>query len=227
MSDPMKLIIYVSFKSKWPAVEELFTAGSAIVTRCRGTPAEALSYCRRVSPCVLLVDETLFQQVDPDVFSDAVEMGRAIRVLVASEEDDDLRAEHLIRMGCAGILNKKMSAEEILHALDRVTAGELWLSRKRTSSIIQKLLMEAKHHLTLRESQVLSLLSAGFKNSEIAQRLYLSPETIRWHLRTLYKKLGTHDRFRLGIQARLLQESARLLSEPHAESAENFTANTK
>jgi len=204
----MELVLSGFFGSRWPAIEHLFSTGGAIVTRCGGTPAEVMTYCGRVSPCVLIVNDMFFQDLDIDTFCYAVESERAIHVLVALEEDDDFRCERLIRMGCAGILNREMNEQQVLHALEVVAAGELWLSRKQLGSIIRKMLIESRHRLTLRESQVLNLVSEGLKNSEIADRLFVSPETIRWHLRSLYKKMGTHDRFRIAIHSRLIQEPA-------------------
>jgi DNA-binding NarL/FixJ family response regulator len=97
-------------------------------------------------------------------------------------------------MGCVGLVSRDFTAEQAFRALSAVLDGELWLSRKTSSQTLLKLIREAKYHLTSRESQILSLLGEGLKNHEIAERLFISPQTVRWHLRSLYTKLGTHDR---------------------------------
>jgi ATP/maltotriose-dependent transcriptional regulator MalT len=75
-------------------------------------------------------------------------------------------------------------------------------SRKTVSTVLQSLLFASKHRLTFRETEILGLVANGLKNREIAKRLLISPETVRWHLRTLYNKLGTHDRMRAVIKVR-------------------------
>ena len=132
--------------------------------------------------------------MDAERFSEAIDFGRSIRVLVEYQQEDDLRAERLIRIGCAGLLSRDTTAEQALRAIGAVLDGELWISRKATSQTLQKLVREAKYRLTPRESQILGLVGKGLRNHEIAERLYVSPQTVRWHLRSIYSKLGTHDR---------------------------------
>jgi len=194
MSEAVRLVLSGNLSSKWRDLSQMLAPRRVAVTTYTGPPAEVLSHCRRLTPCVLVVPDCFFDQIDPDEFCRTVDFGRSIHVMVELQKDDPLKAEQLIRMGCAGLLSQEANSELALHALDSILDGELWLSRRMISSTLQKLLCEAKHHLTFRESQILSLLGEGLKNYEIAERLFISPQTVRWHLRSLYSKLGTHDR---------------------------------
>jgi DNA-binding NarL/FixJ family response regulator len=194
MSDPVRLVLSADLSSKWQDVARLLGANNAAVISYHGPPLELLAHCRRLAPCVLIAPENLFDQVNAETLSEAIDFGRSIRVLVEYQQEDPLRAERLIRMGCVGLVSRDLTAEQAFRALSAVLDGELWLSRKTSSQTLLKLIREAKYHLTSRESQILSLLGEGLKNHEIAERLFISPQTVRWHLRSLYTKLGTHDR---------------------------------
>jgi DNA-binding CsgD family transcriptional regulator len=53
---------------------------------------------------------------------------------------------------------------------------------------------QSRHNLTPREGQILDLISRGRSNRDIAEELFISRETVRWHIRTLYAKIGVRDR---------------------------------
>jgi DNA-binding NarL/FixJ family response regulator len=184
----------VDLSSKWQEVAELLGTRGTEVSVYGGPPSELLAHCRRLAPCVLVASDRLFEEVNSETLSQLIDYKRSVRVMVEYHRLDPLRAESLILMGCAGLLNRDATAEEAAHAVSTVLDGELWLSRKAISQTLQKLIYETRCHLTSRESQILGLLNKGLKNQEIADRLFISPQTVRWHLRSLYTKLGTHDR---------------------------------
>jgi DNA-binding NarL/FixJ family response regulator len=197
MSALGQVILCGDLTPKWARLgQELTETGGTIVTRCTGEPAETLALCRRLSPCVLVADAAFIEHCNPEDFSTAVDFGQTIQVLIEADEPGLARAEHLIRLGCGGLLNRSSSPSLARRALRAVLDGELWASRKLLSGMTQKLLRESKHQLTFRESEILALVAEGLKNHEIAEHLFISPQTVRWHLRSLYCKLGTHDRKR-------------------------------
>jgi DNA-binding NarL/FixJ family response regulator len=124
-----------------------------------------------------------------------VNFGRSIRVLVEIEDHNGGKTAHLIRMGCAGVLSRDASPEIMYRAIKAVLAGELWVDRKTLSRIVRNMLHGIKCGLTPREFEIYGLLAEGLTNCQIAERLFISIHTVRWHLRSLYSKLGTHDRF--------------------------------
>jgi DNA-binding NarL/FixJ family response regulator len=105
-------------------------------------------------------------------------------------------------MGCAGVLSRSATTAKARQAVQAISSGELWADRKTLSHLVRELLSEANHHLTRREAEIQALLGEGLRNHEIADRLFISPQTVRWHLRSMYSKLGTHDRH--SIKSRLL-----------------------
>jgi len=188
------------------------------LTRCTGSPADVLAHCRRLTSCVLVVDGGFVHEVDPEEFCDVVNFGLSIQVLVELEQSHLLEAEELIRIGCAGYVSKDASRTEACSALRALLAGELWASRVVISSVLRNILRAHTHQLTVREGEILGLVSEGLKNSEIAERLFISPQTVRWHLRSLYRKLGTHDRSLAVVRAPLSDSKTRSNPKPGSVS---------
>jgi len=144
---------------------------------------------------VLIIDFDSIKKVDPRVFIRRVEYGRLIPVLVLAERETTADCESLLRMGCMGFLRPDAPAWQFRRAVDAVTSGEIWAPRKLVSQMCREFLSaEDPLKLTAREEEVLVLLAAGHSNRKIADSLFISRDTVRWHMRAIYRKLGVHDR---------------------------------
>jgi DNA-binding NarL/FixJ family response regulator len=109
-----------------------------------------------------------------------------------SVEDDHY--EHLLRCGVSGFLSSDTTLDGFSRAVKSVMDGELWLSRKFQSNLIRKSLFQLDRQFTPREREILERIAAGDTNCDIAERLFITRETVRWHLRCVYAKLGVHSR---------------------------------
>ncbi len=98
-------------------------------------------------------------------------------------------------LGIRGILRKTLPVETLLRCLDRVREGELWFDKALTDSIMGA----RRYSLTRREGQLVTLLSQGLKNKEIATALTISEGTVKVYLSRLFQKLGVKDRFELAL----------------------------
>jgi DNA-binding NarL/FixJ family response regulator len=181
----------------WKRIRRCF-AGSPYRTVVRSSSSEAgsiLDECRSFLPCVLLIDEDSLMRVDPLLFARKAEYGRIVPVLVLLNNDHAPRSLALLQMGCMGFLHPKSPPWQLRRAVEAVASGELWAPRLLLSQICRDYL--SAHDpckLTDREEQILALLAEGRKNREIAESLFISRETVRWHMRAIYSKLGIHDR---------------------------------
>jgi DNA-binding NarL/FixJ family response regulator len=176
-----------------------------VLLRCGGSLDSILSDCEKMAPCVLIVDQVVVQTegLDLEHFGPRVEYGRLIQVLVVGPTRDPGLVEDLLRMGCVGFVNHDIAPALLKKAVRSVANGEFWADRKATSRIVQQLLSQSgSRNLTRREKQVLWLIGQGLKNRAIAERLYITRDTVRWHIRSIYAKIGVQDRLSAALYAR-------------------------
>ena len=177
--------------------KHLATDPSTSTVRCPAITGEIVSLCHQLTPCVLVADVSFLANINLAKFAIATDSGRSVRTLIVVDEEDPKFCQSLLRTGFAGVIQRSASSAVFGRALEAVAQGELWASRKTTSALIRDFLSDASPKwLTAREREVFGLLAKGYKNREIASALFVSHETIRWHLRGIYSKLGVPDRKR-------------------------------
>jgi DNA-binding NarL/FixJ family response regulator len=153
--------------------------------------SEGLEQFRRHRPDVTLLDLRL-----PDM--NGVDTLRAMRaefpearVLMLTTFEGDVEMQRALQAGARGYLLKTMPPEEIVDAIRQVHAG-----RKRIPPAVAAQLAEhlADETLTPREIEVLRHIAEGDRNKEIADRLSISEETVKVHVKHIMEKLGASDR---------------------------------
>ena len=126
-----------------------------------------------------------------------------IRVVLLTGAADDTLGLRGLRAGAAGFLSKDMELAALPRPLRRAYDGEAAISRKLAMQLVQHFrsapaagmgLRPVRSPLTDREWEVLDLLSGGASNEDISRVLVLSPETVRTHLKNLYRKLEVRSR---------------------------------
>ena len=98
-------------------------------------------------------------------------------------------------LGVRGILRKTLPTDLLTKCLEKVQEGELWFEKALTDSFLSA----KRIALTRREGQLVSLLSQGLRNKEIATALMISEGTVKVYLSRLFQKLGVKDRFELAL----------------------------
>ena len=97
--------------------------------------------------------------------------------------------------GVRGILRKTLPSDLVIKCLENVQAGEFWFEKSLTDSFLSA----KRIALTQREGQLVSLLSQGLKNKEIATTLLISESTVKVYVSRLFQKVGVKDRFELAL----------------------------
>ncbi|MQS14290.1 response regulator transcription factor [Streptomyces kaniharaensis] len=172
---------------------------------------EAVALVERHRPDVVLMDLRMPR-------CDGVEATRRIRaahpetevvVLTTFADDDSLFPA--LQAGARGYLTKDAGGEEIARAIADVRSGAAGLSPQVQLRLLERLSetpsaappeqptasarpRELPDGLTAREAEVLALIAEGFSNTEIAQRLFVSPATVKTHINNLFAKTGVRDR---------------------------------
>jgi two-component system, NarL family, response regulator len=115
----------------------------------------------------------------------------AARIIVLTTYEGDEDIHRAFEAGAMGYLLKDSIPDDLIHVIREVYAG-----RRVVAPEIQHALDQRASHpvLTLRERQVLELLARGMRNKEIASALGITPDTISAHVKSIYAKLGVHDR---------------------------------
>jgi DNA-binding NarL/FixJ family response regulator len=134
-----------------------------------------------------------------------------VRVLILTTFELDEYVLRALRAGASGFLGKGATPNELLEAIRTVARGDALLSPKATHTLIARFLTEAEpspthetaslHVLTDREREILSHVAVGLSNDDIAERLYLSPSTVKTHINRAMTKLGARDRAQLVVIA--------------------------
>jgi DNA-binding NarL/FixJ family response regulator len=111
-----------------------------------------------------------------------------------------------VRAGAAGYLLKDVSREELVDAIRQVATGGAFIESQMLKGMLSEMkptgpAPAAARNLTKREREILSLVAEGMSNREIAERLVLSPETVKSHVAAILEKLGVSDRTQAAIYA--------------------------
>jgi DNA-binding NarL/FixJ family response regulator len=145
---------------------------------------------------IALYDTFAQPESDHDEVAVLVASDRARRVVVYtwSFHPDLIAAAH--ELGVHGYLSKALPARDLVSALEAVHAGEAVVSappsRARPPSGLDW--PGRSEQLTDRESEILALITQGRSNAEVAETTYLSPNTVKSYVRTIYRKIGAGSR---------------------------------
>jgi DNA-binding NarL/FixJ family response regulator len=145
---------------------------------------------------IVLYDSFAQPESDHQEIADLVKNPRARRVVVYTWNFHPDLVESARAKGAHGYLSKTLPARELVAALEAVHAGEIVISdappRARTAPGLDW--PGRGEGLSDRESEVLALITQGKSNAEVATLTYLSPNTIKSYIRTIYRKIGVASR---------------------------------
>jgi two-component system nitrate/nitrite response regulator NarL len=176
-----------------------------------GNPSEALSIAAREKPDIILLALNLDLSdgrlnLLPKLLSAA---GSQARILLLTDGRDSTTHCQAARLGAMGIVLKRETSNDLLKAISKVHAGEVWLNRSLTASLITSIARNDEQTkkaqaeaaplelLTDREREVATLAGEGLRSKEIGKRLFISEITVRHHLTSIFGKLDVSNRLGL------------------------------
>ena len=172
------------------------TAKGLTIIRCAENWDGALSLLRRFNASILIASQSFVEQLPDGTILQLARSDPSIRVLAILEGSSRQNGSALkmLRFGCKGILPSRFSSTLLRRAVGAILNGELWAPPRLVSELVSDLLiaayLRAATGLTSQEARILDLISQGYTNSELADALFISPETVRWHKRRLNRKLN-------------------------------------
>lgn len=160
---------------------------------------EALQKIPKWNPEVAVIDIHLPKMSGIECTQRLKDLCPKIGVLILTVYDDGEKIFDALRAGASGYLLKRTVASEILDAIRDIKTGGAPMSsqvaRKVVASFRQPTSTNSENTtLSVREQEILSQLSKGFSNKEIADRMCISLSTVRTHLRHIYEKLHVRGR---------------------------------
>jgi DNA-binding NarL/FixJ family response regulator len=165
-------------------------------------------FCKLVGATILIVEYESLAQLESEQVP-AVEYLSTVEVLVLCPNYADEVFEKAVSAGCSGVVAVDAPPEELQAAVKAVCHGDLWYPRAFLSALVRRSILNRsiwQKGLTTREAEILRLLGTDKRNQEIADELFISRETVRWHLRTLYSKIGVKNRAEAQIYAQKHRE---------------------
>ncbi len=167
---------------------------------------EAVELAERLRPDVVLMDLRMPRCDGIEATRRLTERQPEVGVIALTTYADDDSVLGALRAGARGYLTKDAGAEQIGAAIARVAAGGASLDEAIQKKVIEAVTAgeeggdsrqgaaELPDGLTAREAEVLELIAAGLSNSQIADRLVVSPATVKSHVNHLFSKIGARDR---------------------------------
>jgi DNA-binding NarL/FixJ family response regulator len=135
------------------------------------------------------------------------------KVIVLTASEDKNEFVQAMKMGCSGIVLKQTASELIVKSIRRVHAGEIWLDSHTTAAVMRQfaaptdgaaqsnLRSRDRSPLSQREREIVALVAQGYKNKEMAEKMFISEQTVKNHLHNIFDKLGVSDRLELALYA--------------------------
>ena len=177
-----------------------------------GDSDEALEAVEQYRPDVLLLDLimpgagglAILQRLQGGTSSPKV------IVLTGSEDKNDFI--QAMKLGASGIVLKQSPTELLRKSIRKVHQGEIWLDSGTTAAVLRQFSGSSEPGetrgrgkdralLSQREREVVALVTQGFKNKEMAEKLLISEQTVKNHLHNIFEKLGVSDRLELALYA--------------------------
>src|SRR5580692_7103779 len=152
---------------------------------------EAVKQCRALTPDIVLMDLEMPQMSGVDAIVAIRAALPQTRIIVLTAHGSDAQILRALDAGAAGYLLKDGMRKELVDTIRRVHAGHRGFSPAVAQKIVEH---QADDALTERELGVLMSVAAGNSNKIVADRLSISEETVKSHMRSILSKLGANDR---------------------------------
>jgi DNA-binding NarL/FixJ family response regulator len=171
------------------------------------TAEEALRQLPGHRPDVVLMDIQLPGMSGIECVAQLKKILPTVQVVMVTVYEDPDRIFSALRAGASGYILKRSEPAQVLSAIHDVHQGGAPMSGEIARRVIahfqkQQVASAEVEKLSAREREVLELVSHGFSNKEIAERLSVTVEAVRWHLKHIYTKLHVHSRTEAALKFR-------------------------
>ena len=170
------------------------------------TLPQTVSAVQKFSADILIFEAALAPN-SVDAVADLLRQNHGCRVVVVLPEPNQEMTLELLRRGAHGIVSREVEPETLVECLRKVAHGEPWLEARAIGWVLEAFRTQGtrsagsrtKVQLTPKESLIVSCVTQGMKNKEIALRVGTTEQVVKNYLRKVYDKLGVADRLELAL----------------------------
>lgn len=179
-----------------------------------GDGREVLERVQELEPDVVLLDIRMPGLDGLGAMQTLQHCNKKTRVIVLTASEDKNEFVQAMKLGCSGIVLKQTAPDLIVKSIRKVHAGEIWLDSLTTAAVMRQFASPSEHvsngqsgkarersPLSQREREIVTLVAQGYKNKEMAEKMFISEQTVKNHLHNIFDKLGVSDRLELALYA--------------------------
>jgi two-component system, NarL family, nitrate/nitrite response regulator NarL len=176
---------------------------------------QALALVETLQPDILLLDLRMPGLSGLDVLRKLKARNSPTKVILLTASEDKTEFVQVMREGCSGIVLKQTPTDLLVKSILKVHEGEIWLDSNTTAAVMRQFAAEVpettpaapsprgreRTPLSAREREIVTLVAQGYKNKEMAEKMFISEQTVKNHLHNIFDKLGVSDRLELALYA--------------------------
>lgn len=179
---------------------------------------ETMEMVDRLKPDVLLLDIRMPGIDGLSALQRLSASSTSTKVIILTASDDKNEFVQAVKYDCSGIVLKHTATDLLIKSIRKVYEGEIWLDTHTTAAVMRQFAMQSsgavapqqpsygkqnreRSPLSNREREIVVLVAQGYKNKEIADKMFISEQTVKNHLHNIFDKLGVSDRLELALYA--------------------------
>jgi two-component system, NarL family, nitrate/nitrite response regulator NarL len=169
------------------------------------TQAGLLGTIQRFPTDVILLVEGKLIASTVDAIPELVRRAPKVKIIVNAAQNDKTNTVELYHQGVQGIITRSISPGLLVKCVRRIAAGETWIDNQSINWVIEAYRSQAttlprtQPHLSPKELAIVTCITQGKRNKEIAYELGTTEQVIKNYLRKVYDKLGVSDRLELAL----------------------------
>lgn len=176
---------------------------------------DVLDKIQEFAPDILLLDLSMPTLDGLAALQVLQQSNNKTKVIVLTASEDKNQFVQAMKLGCSGIVLKQTATDLIVKSIRKVYGGEIWLDSHTTAAVMRQFASpmdggsngapgtksRERSPLSTREREIVQLVAQGFKNKEMAEKMFISEQTVKNHLHNIFDKLGVSDRLELALYA--------------------------
>jgi len=179
-----------------------------------GDGRQVIDKVQELDPDVLLLDLRMPNLDGLSALQTLQQTNKRTRIIVLTASEDKNEFVQAMKLGCSGIVLKQTAPDLIVKSIRKVYAGEIWLDSHTTAAVMRQFQTgtegggsapggkgRERSPLSMREREIVALVAQGHKNREMAEKMFISEQTVKNHMHNIFDKLGVSDRLELALYA--------------------------